>query len=220
MLLCTLTQALNFSLPFPSYYPLFILYESSISQICFFVNEFYLTFPIVNDKITEKDVDFMIHLYIGDGKGKSTAAAGLCVRMAGYGKKILFAQFLKNGKSGEIAILKNFCDILCDNCCDGFLWSMDEEKKALAKSKIREIIKSIDSKKYDLIVLDEILDCICENIITDDECLELLNGNTEYVLTGRCASEKLCNSADYISRIEKIKHPFDNGCPAREGIEY
>lgn len=162
----------------------------------------------------------MIHLYIGDGKGKSTAAAGLCVRMAGYGKKILFAQFLKNGKSGEISILEGFCDILCDNCCDGFLWSMDEKKRTQAKRKIKELIKSIDCKKYDLVVLDEILDCISENIITEDECLSLLNGCCEYVLTGRCASEKLKSTADYVSEIKKIKHPFDKGCSAREGIEY
>ncbi len=170
----------------------------------------------------------MIHIYCGDGKGKTTCAIGLAIRMLGASKKVLFAQFFKDGSSSEIEILRSFDNLkyICANSptIKRFV-NMTDEEKTKANSYYRELLQDViqKSKDYDLIVLDEISSTLNYNMVDKDILLDFLNTNKstkEIVLTGRNPNKKLIELADYISEIKKVKHPFDNGIMARKGIEY
>lgn len=167
----------------------------------------------------------MIHVYCGDGKGKTTAAAGLAIRMASRGKRVMLIQFLKDGKSGETEFLKKSGVIV--KCCDknyGFFKNMSETYKIEITSCHNENLREamIMIKELDMLVLDEIFAAINYEL-ADMALVKAIAencGDTELVLTGRNPDGYFINKADYISEIKKIKHPFDRGIGAREGIEY
>lgn len=169
----------------------------------------------------------LIHLYCGDGKGKTTAAVGLAVRCAGAGEKVLFFQFLKGNTSSERRILAGTEGV---ELIDGmenmkFVWHMTEYEKAEARSFYRRTFAEIASRsaEYDMIVLDEIIPAVKYDFVTEGELLEFLvhkPERSEVVLTGREPSEKLLAAADYVTEMRKIKHPFDRGIAARKGVEY
>jgi len=139
----------------------------------------------------------LIHIYYGNGKGKTTAAVGLAIRAKGAGKKVLFSQFLKCGNSCEIKILKEISDVLIETNNHGFFYTLcDEEKKCVEKecSCLFEKILLLSQKNFDLLILDEILDVIDLNIISEDYIYNFLKNkpeNLEVVLTGRNPSERL-----------------------------
>ena len=170
----------------------------------------------------------LVHLYEGDGKGKTTAAVGLCVRCAGYKKKVLFTQFLKDGSSGEIGILRTIDGITVFSFPKnyGFTFRMSEKEKEEARLSynkyFNEIVKKTEEGDFELLVLDEIIDACNSGILSEEDLLHFLSnrpGELEVVLTGRNPSKKLAEYADYHSKIQKIKHPFDHGITARNGIE-
>lgn len=170
----------------------------------------------------------LIHIYCGDGKGKTTSATGLAIRCVGGGGKVLFAQFLKNGESGEIKVLKSIKNIeLFNTCkCNKFSFQMnDTEKKALSdgyRCDLAEIVKRVNTGNYDLLVLDEALYAINNGFLSNKQLMDFLNNKPyglEVVLTGRNPSDELLEAADYVSEINKIKHPFDKGIRARRLIE-
>ena len=145
----------------------------------------------------------MIQCYYGNGKGKTTAAVGQALRMAGADKKVLFLQFLKDGDSSEIKMLKK-CGI-----------------KVVSRLE-DELFEQID-ESYEGIVLDEILDAIALNLLNEGkvyDCLVSLKETHEVILTGRQPSHKLKPILDYSSEIKKHKHPYDKGIKARKGIEF
>lgn len=171
----------------------------------------------------------LIHLYCGDGKGKTTAATGLAVRAAGAGKKVLFTQFLKRGDSAEIqslGLIPGVRVLVCQKPY-GFIWTMNEEEKAAARrdfsALFEEACHQAAEEKYDLLILDEIMGAISCDMVAQEAVLDYLANRPEHlelVLTGRDPSQALQDAADYITEMRKIKHPFDQGIPAREGIEY
>jgi cob(I)alamin adenosyltransferase len=173
----------------------------------------------------------MLHLYMGNGKGKTTAATGLAVRALGHGFRVLFAQFLKNTETGEKKILENYPDKLLffrpvqRNAA--FLWNMTEEQLAQTKEDIRlgweNLNQRIQTGLWDLVVLDEILDCIQCGLLEEGDVLKAISGRpgqVEMVCTGRKASQTFCDLADYISVIDAVKHPYTKGMQARRGIEF
>lgn len=173
----------------------------------------------------------LLHLYLGNGKGKTTAATGLAIRALGQGFHVLFAQFLKNTETGEKAILEGFADKLFffrpAQRHTQFLWNMSEELLADTKQDIAvawETLKlQMQSPKWDLVVLDEILDCIDTGLLQEGEVLSAIAGRpgkVEVVCTGRKASQAFCDLADYISVINALKHPYAKGMAARRGIEF
>ncbi len=172
----------------------------------------------------------MVHIYCGDGKGKTTSAVGLSVRCASYGKKVSFIQFLKNSSSGEICVLKKIenLTVRCfQETVDGFFFCMSEEEKKALKNETQNgldfVEKTLISGSCDMLVLDEIGGCIENGMVSEREILNLIENygdKTEIVLTGRNFSENLKNMADYVSEIREIKHPYKEGIPSREGIEY
>ncbi|MBR4122547.1 MAG: cob(I)yrinic acid a,c-diamide adenosyltransferase [Erysipelotrichaceae bacterium] len=170
----------------------------------------------------------LVHLYCGDGKGKTTASVGLAVRAAGAGKKVLFVQFFKNGSSSELRSLRKLEGIgilLCEKPY-GFIWNMTPEELAAAKADFTELLREAlrrAEEGTDLLILDEAVSaCNCQMIPEEELCAFLQNRpeNLEVVLTGRDPSEALKAQADYITEMKKIRHPFDRGIQARRGIEF
>ena len=169
----------------------------------------------------------LIHLYCGDGKGKSTAAAGLSLRAAGAGKRVLFLQFFKDGSSSEITLLKQIPGVEVLVCPRHFgrFRNMSEEQKAEAREAYGALFDEACRKAQDadLLVLDEAVSACGHGVIPEEKLLTFLRDKPEeleVVLTGRDPSEGLYAAADYITRMEKLRHPYDVGIPARLGIEF
>lgn len=170
-----------------------------------------------------------IHIYTGDGKGKTSASVGLAVRHAGQGGKVLFGQFLKNGNSGELEGLKHIPGITLFPCTEqfGFSFMMNDEQKKEAVScysaYLQEVLEKAVSGGYSLLILDEAIAAYNLHFYDTQMLLDFLENRPdtlEVVLTGRDPADELMELADYVSEIRKIKHPFDAGLPARKGIEW
>lgn len=153
----------------------------------------------------------MIQIYYGDGKGKTTASIGAGMRACGAGCKVLFVQFFKDSKSSELSVLP--FDIY--KAPDSLPFNPDDSYLEWVNGAI-SYIKNSDS---DMIILDEFLDLIPKYLSAED-AISLLSDNKEYVITGHKRVDALFDRADYISLVQKQRHPFDNGIKARKGIEY
>ena len=169
----------------------------------------------------------LIHIYCGDGKGKTTAAMGLAVRCAGSGRKVLLLQFLKDGKSSEFASLAYVpnIEVIPQTRTFGFSWTLTPEEKAEAGKYYTGLMEEAFQRAgdFDLLVLDEVLGGCSTGMVDEARLLELLErkpDGLEVVLTGRGPSQALQDLADYMTEMKMIKHPFEKGVPAREGIEY
>mgnify|MGYP000632811575 CR=1 FL=1 len=170
----------------------------------------------------------LIHLYFGDGKGKTTAAVGLSVRAAGAGKRVLFAQFLKDGSSSELNVLRALQNVEVA-CCEqnfGFFKSMDGQTKAAARLAYTALLEETLQKSADgvaLLVLDEAVAACNHGLIEEARLLDFLHHkpeDLEVVLTGRDPSQRLLDAADYVTEMRKCKHPFERGIAARRGVEF
>lgn len=170
----------------------------------------------------------LIHIYCGDGKGKTTASVGLAVRAAGAGKKVLFVQFLKDGSSSELNVLRGLENIdvrICETHY-GFLWTLSEEEFARAAQDYTQLLRgALEASKdgYGLLVLDEVISsCNC-GVVPERELLDFIAcrpEGLEVVFTGRDPSKTLLDTADYITEMKKLRHPYDEGKEARRGIEF
>jgi len=171
----------------------------------------------------------LVHIYTGDGKGKTTAALGLCMRAYGRGMKVLFVQFLKGAYTGEIETIKKLEPGFM--ICRGeeikkFTCDMNEKELLQAKEVQNRILKyaadEIEKNKWGIIVLDEIMAAISTGMVNLKNVEDLIKSkpeNLEIIMTGRNAPEELICLADYVSEIKSIKHPMDDGTKARIGIE-
>lgn len=169
----------------------------------------------------------LIHIYCGDGKGKTTAAVGLTLRSAGAGNRVVFTQFFKDGSSSEISLLRQIpgISVLHADTVGGFWKRMTAEQQAQASRDYTELfhIACERAKNMDLLVLDEVISACNHGAVPEEALLEFLQNKPEHlevVLTGRNPSEALLAQADYVTEMKKIKHPFDHGVLARKGIEY
>lgn len=171
----------------------------------------------------------LIHIYCGDGKGKTTAALGLALRACGSGYKVILAQFLKSWNTSELNILDKMENVLIlrSKKPGKFTWQLNDEEKAALKIENNRIfekaIEVISCDKKILIIFDELIGAIEKNLIDKEAVVDFLKTkplHAEVVLTGRNPDGELLGLADYISEIKKIRHTFDSGVKAREGIEY
>lgn len=174
----------------------------------------------------------LVHIYTGDGKGKTTAAVGLAIRAVGNGLKVCFISFHKNPKKygyGEYKVLSKLENIKVYNFvseCPLLDKNMDivKVKKEIVK-KLEFIKKKIFSSGFDLVILDEILIAIREKFVSIGKVIEIIKAkpdNTEVVLTGQMNKKILFSlekCVDYITYCKKIKHPYDKGVLSRKGIE-
>ena len=167
-------------------------------------------------------------VYIGDGKGKTSAAAGLACRAVGTGMKVLYLQFVKGDwPSGEREALarlgvevrlmgRGFVGILGDRK------PIEEHIKA-AKNAMKESIKALKSKKYDLVILDEALSAIESKLLTQADVLKIMDAKPAEIhlcMTGHKRFKKIIERADLVTEMKMIKHPYYQGILAQRGIDY
>jgi cob(I)alamin adenosyltransferase len=167
----------------------------------------------------------------GTGKGKTTAALGIAVRAAGHGQKVLILQFIKGAwKTGESKFIKKLePEIEMLQLGKGFFKIEDGKVKITDKDReeAREAFEiaagKIMSEKFDLIILDEIINLMAYDLIGSSELIKLLKERPQelsVVLTGRGAPKELIDAADTVSEIKEIKHAYNKGIKAKKGIEY
>ena len=169
----------------------------------------------------------LIHVYCGEGKGKTTAAVGLAVRASGAGKRVIFTQFFKDGSSSEIESLKQLPGIrtIHANTVKGFYHAMTREQREQARQDYTALFRQVTdaAKDADLLILDEIVSACNRGVVPEALVTDFLRSKPselEVVLTGRDPSPALMELADYITEMRKLRHPFDRGVAARKGVEY
>lgn len=168
-----------------------------------------------------------VHIYYGDGKGKTSAGMGLCLRAAGHGKRVLIYQFLKGNTTGEIASLSQLPTVTRLNGLDdvkfSFLMSPEDLQNTRKAYSLQFHSLSEMAQEYDLLFLDEVICAVSAGLLEESALLHFLENRPpqlEVILTGHEPSCRLIEAADYVTRLEKIKHPFDLGQEARPGIEW
>lgn len=175
----------------------------------------------------------LVQIYTGDGKGKTTAAFGQALRAAGQGNKVLIYQFLKPPsldlgerfalQLGAVRVRVESLDRPWDMAT-----SLDSpEEVAETRGAIAEVVarltETAQKRFYDVLILDEICFCVSKGLVDFDAVERLIaqrDPAVEIVMTGRGATPELIALADLVTEMKKIKHPFDNGVPARRGIDY
>ena len=171
----------------------------------------------------------MVQVYCGDGKGKTTAALGLCLRAAGHGKRVLLVQFLKGQPTGELASLAHIPEVtvLRGKASEKFTFQMDERELQqtydLNTKNLLTVQEQVRVGDYSLVVLDEIFAALSCELVDEDLLRHLLEGlpeAVELVLTGRNPPDWVLERADYITEMVCRRHPYDRGISAREGIEF
>lgn len=168
----------------------------------------------------------LIEIYYGDGKGKTTAAAGLCARAAGWGLRAAFCQFLKGRGSGERAALEKLgVQVLAPAQSDKFLFQMDAAERAAAARIQNDNLRAALAlaPQLDLLVLDEALTALSLGVLDRAPLLAFLDARPaglEIVFTGHARDEELFARADYITSFAAERHPYEKGIAARRGIEY
>lgn len=168
-----------------------------------------------------------IHVYTGDGKGKTTAAFGLAVRALGRGKKVAVIQFLKPKPSGEIIALSKIKELAGNLYLKSFgknEFVKTPKKKDIAEAEkgLREA-KKILKKDFDLVILDEINVAVAFGLLDINKVIRAVDSRrigVNVVLTGRRAHLKILEQADLVTEMRKIKHPHDRGIKGKIGIEY
>ncbi len=175
----------------------------------------------------------LVQIYTGDGKGKTTAAFGLALRAAGQTNKVLIYQFLKPPslnlgerfalQLGAIRIRLEALDVE---------WDMtksldDEEKTAEIKAAISDVLgrlaETAEKRFYDVIILDEIVFCLAKGLARLEDIKAVIDRRdrrVEIIMTGRGATPELIGLADLVTEMKNVKHPFDKGIKARQGIEF
>ena len=169
----------------------------------------------------------LIHLYCGDGKGKTSAAVGLAVRASGAGKRVIFTQFFKDGSSSEIESLKRLPGIrtIHAQTVKGFYHAMTPEQRIQARKDYTDLFRQVTAAaaEADLLILDEIVPACNRGVVPETLVTTFLRSKPtelEVVLTGREPAPVLMELADYITEMRKLRHPFDRGIAARKGVEY
>ncbi|MFA6215823.1 MAG: cob(I)yrinic acid a,c-diamide adenosyltransferase [Patescibacteria group bacterium] len=165
-----------------------------------------------------------IHIYTGDGKGKTTAALGLALRAIGAGYQVYLVQFLKAQQYSELDSLKRLPEVTIKRFGQKtYIYQKGTaQDKILAKRALNWAKKIFKSGKFDLVILDEIFLALFFKLISVKEIVQLMKSKpagVELVLTGRRAPKELIKLADYVTEMKEIKHPYQAGLLARKGIE-
>ncbi len=169
----------------------------------------------------------LTQLYTGDGKGKTTAAAGLALRALGNGFGVLFVQFMKGRPSGEVDMLarcggERIC-ILREWDEHFVVGEPNEREVGMVRSLWERTVRRVAEDTPDLLVLDEVVVAIACGLLEEERLLRFLRerpASMEVVMTGRGASQRLIEASDLVTRMQKVKHYYDRGQKARRGIEY
>jgi len=172
----------------------------------------------------------LIHVLYGFGKGKTTSAIGMAVRFSAYGGKIFFVQFLKSSSTGERKVLSNLKGITLARCPENikFVKDMDssefEAAKTFYSTLLEEIRSEIRQKHFQMLVLDEIFSLSDCKLIDESEITDIIylcrDTSTELVMTAHTLPAETIQLCDYVTRLDCVKHPYQQGTPCRKGIEF
>lgn len=167
----------------------------------------------------------LIHVYTGEGKGKTSAGMGLLVRTLGRGSKVKIIQLFKRDTGEQFFFENSGVEYLQFKPLHPYFKTYNVNELGNLKEEFLEFWQEAirDLEIYDVVLIDEIGPGINWKIIPEEIVLELIENkpeNTELILTGRDVPQSILDKADYVSYIKKIKHPYDEGILAREGIEY
>jgi cob(I)alamin adenosyltransferase len=167
----------------------------------------------------------LVHVYTGDGKGKTTAALGLALRMVGHGGRALVVQFLKSpGFYNECRAAERIDGLeIHANApsCLVFKDQPDQEDVDASRESLLVAKEAISSGGYQLVVLDEIFIALSYGLVEEEEVIDTVGsrGATEVVMTGRGAPPRLMALADYITEMRSLRHPYERGVLSRSGID-
>ncbi|MEA1900408.1 MAG: cob(I)yrinic acid a,c-diamide adenosyltransferase [Thermodesulfobacteriota bacterium] len=166
-----------------------------------------------------------VHIYTGDGKGKTTAALGLSIRAAGAGLKVFIAQFIKKGNYSEIKALKKFSDLITVEQFGLGCFIRGKptaEDIEAARKGIKKIKSIVSSGNYKIVILDEANVAVKLGLFSVEDLLDIIADKpeeVEIVITGRNADQRLIEKSDLVTEMKEIKHYFQKGVKARVGIE-
>ena len=176
-------------------------------------------------KQTEK-IGGQVHVYTGNGKGKTTSALGLAMRAVGSGMKVYIAQFMKGQEYSEIKTMHSMNGIEVEQ----FGWKncirkedVDFSHKSTTIEGFRKCRRKALSGEYSLVILDEIIVSVWFGLLEEQMLIDLIKeipDNCELVLTGRYASKKIIGMADLVTEMKCTKHYYEKGVLSRKGIEY
>ncbi|UCE23208.1 MAG: cob(I)yrinic acid a,c-diamide adenosyltransferase [Candidatus Zixiibacteriota bacterium] len=182
--------------------------------------------------MTEKKAESkgLLIVYTGNGKGKTTAALGMCIRAVGYDWKVCIIQFVKGSwKYGELKGIKRLApDVELHTVGEGFVGIIDDEKsfeehRTAARTGVQFALEQIKSGKYQLVILDELNVAMDLGLVTDEEARALIEarGKKQHlVITGRNASDVVLERADLITEMLETRHPYQKGILAQKGIDW
>lgn len=172
----------------------------------------------------------LVVVYTGDGKGKTTASLGMCIRAAGYGKKVKIIQFIKGtwhyGELDGIKLLSDYVELV--QMGKGFVGIIDDKEDISVHIKAAEdaldlAADDMQSGKYDILILDELNVALKLDLIKLEPVLDLIKSKPEklhLIITGRNAHESVIELADLVTEMCEIKHPYKKGILAQEGIDF
>jgi cob(I)alamin adenosyltransferase len=168
----------------------------------------------------------LMHVYTGEGKGKTTAAFGLALRAWGRGLRVCVVQFMKCGETyGEVVAVRKLKGLDLFQYGTG-KWvdkgKLAPEDARLAKKALAKARSALTSGEYDLVILDEVNIATDFGLLSSEEVLDVLRSRkkVEVVLTGRYAPKEFIKEADLVTEMKALKHPYDSGIDARPGVEY
>lgn len=172
----------------------------------------------------------LLVVYTGNGKGKTTAALGMCLRAVGYDWRICLIQFVKGSwKYGELDGLKRLEPNLEMHVIgEGFVGIVDDDKdfsehREAARKGVKLAIEKIESREFPLIILDELNVAVDLGLVTEEELEQILaarNDKQHLVITGRSATNTLIDKADLVTEMTEVKHPYQQGILAQRGIDW
>ena len=166
-----------------------------------------------------------VQVYTGDGKGKTTAALGLALRAAGAGLRVYFGQFIKNADYSEIKALARFADCITVRQFGRGCFLLTEpapEDRAAARRALEGLSEALTSGDYDLVIADEANVAVALGLIEANDLVSLIDlrpEQVELVLTGRGAPDAVLARADLVTEMRCVRHYYDRGVLARQGIE-
>jgi len=179
---------------------------------------------VVTRETEARDTGY-VHVYTGDGKGKTRAAMGLALRALGHQRRVFIGQFMKTGSSGEVAALSTFSLVDVEGYGhDGWLFGRPgNEHRRRVRTGFSRSLEALVSGRYDVVILDEIDVALSFGLLSIPDCLALLDRrppDVELVLTGRSAPPEITERADLVTEMREVKHYYRRGVRARPGIEY
>ena len=166
----------------------------------------------------------LVHVYTGNGKGKTTAALGMCVRAVGHGLRALVVQFMKTGGTyGEGSLdLPGLRVVPSGHSCLVFSKEITQQDRDMAAEGLATAAEAMRAGEYDIVVLDEVNVAIKLGLLDARDVVDAVRSRAagvEVVLTGRYAPPEILDIADYITEMREVRHPYQRGVLSRKGVD-